>query len=102
MDLGQFFEDKPHGLPEEVERRNRIHVTMAAYAYEYYDETIMSDGVFDDLCKRIQPEMDTGNAAMDKFFREEFSPHTGQWVRKHPDIAGLDRLYNKFYRRKKS
>jgi hypothetical protein len=34
--------------------------------------------------------MKTGHAKLDRFFATEFSPSTGQWIYKHPELAGID------------
>ena len=72
------------GSEAEVERRNRIRLTLAAYAYEFDDNPIMSDAEFDDLSRKIRPEISTGSKMHDEFFRTEFEPDTGMWIRKHP------------------
>lgn len=72
---------------------------MAAYSYEYYNDSIMSDEDFDALCLKIDKTMFTGNEKLDKFFREEFEPHTGMWIRKHPEKEGLDRIYWQVFRK---
>ena len=83
----------------EIEKRNRIRLSLAAYAYEFHDDPIMSDAEFDDLAKRVRPEVRTGVSAMDKihdeFFEEEFSPDTGQWIHKHPFPGRLEWLYQR-------
>ena len=76
-----------------VETRNRIRCSVAAYAYEIMDDPIISDGDFDRLAYSIKPHVRTGNAGLDLFFAVVFQPHTGQWVRSHPDLAGLHRAY---------
>lgn len=73
----------------QTERRRRIRVALAAYAYEIADAPIMSDADFDALARSINPATSTGNDTLDRFFREQFSPHTGQWVHKHPGISRL-------------
>lgn len=80
------------GTPEEVERRRRIRVAVAAYAYEVLDEPVMGDAEFDALADEVQPSVPTGNAELDKFFLENFDPFTGIWVHKHPDQEGLRRI----------
>lgn len=81
----------------EIERRNRVRLTLAAYAYEFENESIMSDGEFDELAKKIRPELSTIQSyhvptqierykKLDKFFQTEFSPDTGQWIHKHPEL----------------
>jgi hypothetical protein len=83
----------PWGSPEEIERRNRIRIAVWAYAYEIMDDTLVSDAEFDALALKIDPTVSTGNRKLDRFFRAEFSPATGMWVRKHPDQRGLHRTY---------
>jgi len=66
---------------------------VAAYAYEVMSDPIMSDALYDSLCRQIDPRRPTCNLRMDRFFRRHFSPHTGSWVHHHPDLAGLHRVY---------
>lgn len=77
----------------EQERKNRIKLAVYAYAYEYDSNSLISDHEFDKMCFAIDSSIDTGNSEMDKFFRTEFTPSTGMWIRKHPDIAGIQRVY---------
>lgn len=80
------------------ETRNRIRLSVAAFSYEYQSDSIMSDSEFDELSRRINPEVETGNEVMDRFFREQFEPDTGMWIRRHPDLRGLEIIYNKYYK----
>jgi len=80
------------------EIRNRIKLSIAAYAYEFEDDAIMSDHEFDELSLKINPEEKTGNDLMDKFFKNHFESHTGMWIRKHPEIKRLHSLYKKYYK----
>lgn len=91
-------EDPVWGTEKEKEVRRRIRASIAAYAYEKENDSVMSDADFDSLCLEIQPEMRTGNRKMDKFFRDHFSPDTGQWIHKHPEMHGIKRLYNDYYK----
>lgn len=77
----------------ETERRNRIRIALAAYAYEYENDSIMSDAEYDELSKKIDVSIDTGNKKLDEFFRKEFSPDTGQWIHKHPETDRLAAIY---------
>lgn len=89
----------------ETERRNRIRLSLAAYAYEYHDDSIMSDAEFDKLSLAIKPEVKTGHKRLDKFFREEFDPSTGMWIRKHPmrnELAELYRYYTEELKEKEN
>jgi hypothetical protein len=78
---------------EEVERRNRIRLSVFAYAYEFENDSLISDGDYDRLSYKIKPDRSTGNAKLDKFFRDNFQPDTGMWVRCHPDLNKLRALY---------
>ena len=89
------------GSEIEKERHRRIKLSIAAYAYEVHSDSIMSDSEFDNLALQINEVLVTGNQLLDKFFVEEFSPYTGQWIHKHPDKPGLEKLYQKFYVKKK-
>lgn len=79
------------------EARNRIRLSVAAYAYEVLSTSIISDSDFDALCLRINPEIPTGNEKMDKFFREEFDPSTGVWIWKHPELHLIHNIYKEVY-----
>ena len=83
------------GSPVEVERHRRIKLSVAAYAYEFHSNSIMSDADFDELCQKIDTTVDTENEVLDKFFREDFDPSTGMWIHKHPDLTGIERIYKK-------
>ena len=104
MSLEQFMEDivpPAWGSEVEKERHRRIKLSVAAYAYEVHSDSIMSDSEFDNLALQINEVLVTGNELLDKFFVEEFSPYTGQWIHKHPDKPGLEKLYQKFYVKKR-
>lgn len=80
------------------ETRRRIRLAVAAYAYEFEDDPVMTDAEFDRIAMEIDPDAPTGNLVLDKFFMLFFEPATGMWVRNHPDIPGLKRLYETYYR----
>ena len=83
------------GSPVEVERHRRIKLSVAAYAYEFHSDSIMSDGDYDKLALQIDKNISTDNAVMDAFFKKEFETDTGQWIHKHPNLVGIERIYNK-------
>ena len=87
---------KMNNISEEIKRR--IKVSVAAYAYEMKNDSIMTDEQFDLECKKVDVTITTGNDIMDKWFREEFDPCTGQWIHKHPQLKRLDVLYQQNYR----
>lgn len=87
----------PWGTGPEVERRNRIRLSVAAFAYEVVGESIMSDDEFDALARSIRPSVATGKFNLDAFFLSRFSPDTGMWIHQHPELAKIERLYYKHY-----
>lgn len=78
----------------EREKRARIKLCVAAYAYEVENSPIISDAQFDALARAIDPNLVTG--VMDEWWRINFDSNTGQWIHKHPDIAGIKKLYLQF------
>lgn len=83
---------EPHPDPC-LETRRRIRVAVAAWAYEMHNDSIMSDAEFDALALEIDTNRSTANSEMDEWFALEFSPHTGVWVRSHPNKIGLELVY---------
>lgn len=83
------------GTAEEVERRNRVLVSLWAYAYEFESVSLVSDGDFDEKCLSIDLTRKTGNVKLDSFFEKEFSPHTGQWIHKHPELEKMKQLFER-------
>lgn len=89
----------PWGTAQEVERRNRIRLSVAAFAYEVMDTSIMSDAAYDKLARSIRPAMPTGNNVLDVFFRFVFTPDSGMWIHHHPELPKLAKLYERHYAR---
>jgi len=87
--------------PVNQEIKNRIRLSVAAYAYEMRNDEIMSDKEFDSLALKVNPQEKTGNRKLDNFFKKHFQPDTGMWIRKHPDINGIAYIYETYYRKKK-
>lgn len=86
------------GSAIEIERRNRIMVSVWAYAYEIMNESLVSDALYDETCRSICPFIRTGNDIMDTFFLNEFDPSTGMWIHRHPQIEGIRKLYERWYK----
>lgn len=74
-------------------------MSLWALAYERYSTIMVDDWTFDTECKKVDPSISTGHDVMDKFFREEFSAFTGQWIHKHPEIDKLDALYHRLQKK---
>lgn len=64
-------------------------MALAAAAYEINDRPIMSDAEFDELARSIDVTVPTNRPDLDEWFRKEFSPSTGSWVYRHPDLPRL-------------
>ena len=82
-------------INEEI--RRRIKLSVAAYAYEVKNDSIMSDADFDEQCKLVDVLKSTGNKKIDNFFRNHFDASTGQWIHKHPEIDKIAELYRRYY-----
>jgi len=80
---------------DEEEKRRRIQVALWAYAYEIENHPLVPDHVFDVTCLEINPNTSTGNEVLDKFFRTEFDPCTGNWIHKHPELDKVKLLYKR-------
>ena len=98
MSLEQFFEKEEWGSTVEKERRLRIKLAIAAFAYEYKDVSIISDAEFDKMCIQVNKKIDTGNKMMDNYFINHFDPSTGQWIHKHPELKKIENLYELYYK----
>ena len=85
------------GVNQEI--RNRIRLSVAAYAYEYKDDPVMSDNEFDQLAKMINVNEKTGNRKLDNFFKKHFASDTGMWIHKHPEKNKLEFIYKKYYKK---
>lgn len=78
-------------IAEEIKRR--IKIAVWAYAYEVKNNPLVSDAVFDEEAKRIDPSIRTGRKILDDFFAKDFVNFSGMWVLKHPEMEGLERIY---------
>ena len=81
------------------EIRNRIRLSLASYAYEFHDDSLMTDAEFDKLSREINPNEKTGNELIDRFFREEFMVDSGMWIRRHPELDKLELIYETLRRK---
>ena len=95
MNLESFFEEDNTSLYNEkvdAETRKRIRVSVAACAYEVFDTSIISDFEFDELAKSIDLSINTRRPDLDQWFRKNFDPSTGMWIRTHPEFKRLQQL----------
>jgi len=94
---------RPWGTLSELVRRDRIRVAVAAWAYETGHRPIMTDRQYDQLSQRVHETRNvaTGNHRLDRFFSRNFQADTGLWVHSHPDKAGLENIYARYYQKPK-
>lgn len=76
-----------------AETRLRIRLAVYAWAYEMHDDPLVSDAEFDRLARAVDLSKTTARPDLDAWFRENFDPSTGIWVRSHPEPDGLERVY---------
>lgn len=97
----EYYQAFPQYRPEACEeRRKRIHLSVYAYAYEFENVSLISDEKYDTLSKLINPQVSTGNETLDEFFRTQFEPDTGMWIRSHPELDKVMLLYEHQYKGK--
>ena len=84
------------------ETRNRIRLSLAAWAYEVHADSIMSDDEFDRLALSIDVRKSTARPDLDEWFRKNFNPHTGMWVMNHPERDRIEALYQSLSRSRRA
>lgn len=77
------------------ERCRRILLSVYAYAYEFESDSLVSDAEYDEMSALIDTSIRTGNDKIDDFFAKEFSPSTGMWIRKHPELHKVKLMYHR-------
>lgn len=83
-------------INEEI--RNRLKISVYAFAYEIKHDSLISDYEYDLLAKKINVNVSTNNKLLDEFFRDCYTPDSGMWVTKHPELGKLNKLYEKIIR----
>ncbi len=81
----------------ELERQRRICLSLWAYAYEFKNNSLVSDETFDIVAKQVDTSISTNKPELDAFFRQEFDAYTGQWIHKHPELHLIKQLYSRLY-----
>lgn len=79
------------------ETRRRIKLSIWAYAYEFRAHSIVPDAQFDVESYCVDLRVDTRRPDLDFWFRAEFEPATGMWIRKHPELHRIAELYERYY-----
>jgi len=82
--------------PKEIETRRRIKISVWAYAYEIMGVSIVSDAIFDMECLQVNLNIQTSNPIMDVWFLCNFTPDTGMWIHKHPELEKVKKLYERY------
>jgi hypothetical protein len=100
-EIAKVLADRGYTPRIDLETNRRIRIAIYAYAYEFESDPIVSDAEFDDLAKLIDVDISTRRLDLDKFFREEFSDCTGQWIHKHPDLDAIKLIFDTHYKKKK-
>lgn len=85
------------GSVVEREVQRRIILSVAAFAYEIRADAFMSDHAFDKLAESINPRQGTCHPILDEFFAHHFSPMTGMWIHQHPDLVGIERIFDRWF-----
>ena len=81
------------------EIRNRILISVYAYAYEFRNESLIDDYEYDKLAQEIDVNVSTNNMMLDKFFNDCYVSYSGSWILNHPEIEKIVEIYNKYFKR---
>lgn len=84
------------GTPIERERRIRIRLCVAAYAYEIAGAPLIDDAAFDALAMQSNVTIQTGRH--DAWWSQCFKPYTGSWIHSHPELTRVAQLYMRIVR----
>jgi len=82
------------GSVVERERHRRIKLSIWAYAYEIENKPLVDDLTFDTECLKSDPAVQTGR--LDDWWQNNFNPSTGMWIHNHPELGGIERLYERW------
>lgn len=102
MSLDLFFnlEEELYNPIVDAEIRNRIRLSVAAYAYECMNTLVMTDSEFDKLAYSIDLSINTRRPDLDEWFRDNFHPSTGMWINTHPEKEKLHAIVKRIQSRK--
>ncbi|RID91843.1 hypothetical protein D2N39_11435 [Gemmobacter lutimaris] len=84
------------------ETRRRVRLTLWAYAYEFRHDALVPDAVFDAEARRVDLSRSTSRPDLDQWWRDNFDPSTGVWIRRHPELTVVARLYVTLKRAKRA
>lgn len=76
------------------ETRLRIRLSIWAYAYEFENDSMVSDAEFDAACREVDLAARTKRPDLDDWWIDNFDPSTGMWIRQHPE---LDKVRSKYW-----
>lgn len=84
--------------PSEYQTWLRMRLSVAAFAYEFDATSIMSDSEFDQMCLKVDTSIPTARPDLDEWFKDNFEPATGMWIRDHPELTKIEAIYMKHWR----
>ena len=76
----------------------RIRLSIAAFAYEFDNVSIISDAEFDRLCLDVDVSIKTSRPDLDEWFSKSFVRSTGMWIGMHPEIEKIKSLYKMYWK----
>ena len=86
--------------PKELEIARRIRLAVYAYAYEFLFVSLVDDHTFDQIGLQVDLTIDTGRPHLDVWFRQNFDPSTGMWIRNHPELNKIISIFWYHYAKK--
>lgn len=71
---------------------SRIQISVLCCAYEIFHTSLIPDTEYDQLALKLDHTSSTDRPDLDQFFATEYTPHTGLWIYKHPELDRLKAL----------
>lgn len=82
----------------EREVKRRINLAVWAYAYEFDNNSLVSDHTYDMESKKVDLTISTSRPDLDEFFRADFNDSSGIWIHSHPELDKVVKIYNTWYK----
>ena len=72
------------------QKKLRMLLSVWAFAYEIYDHSFVTDSEYDKQALLVDLSIATDREDLDSWFKDNYSPYTGQWVLGHPERERLN------------
>ncbi len=74
------------------QKKIRVQLAVWAFAYEVYSHSFVTDSQYDKQSLLVDLSIATDREDLDSWFKDNYSPYTGQWVLEHPEKDRLNTI----------